>query len=171
MKSYLITILISSLLLVSCSQDIDSMTNEQKEIAMEKEMENNPPEYMDEEEIVKEKLAVSKMSGSLILKNGLFEDRAHPTRGEVQIVEGNEHNNLIFSEDFMSDKGPQLVVIVSEHENPQNSQDLHEGNYAELGKLKSVEGPQMYDLPEGNFNSVAVYCKPFKVLFGVASLS
>jgi hypothetical protein len=172
MKQLIPFILLLTLLLVSCAtQDIDNMIDEEKEIAMAKEMEKNPPVFLDEDEVIQEKIAVSEMSGSLILKSGQFVDKAHPTSGEVQIVQANGHNVLIFSEDFMSDKGPQLVVIASEHENPQNSQDLHTGNYVELGKLKTTSGPQMYNLPQGEFNSVAIYCKPFKVLFGVASLS
>ena len=70
--------------------------------------------------------------------------------------------------------GPALVVILSPHPNPSSSSDVHQTGYVELAKLKGNKGNQNYTLPDGvdpaSFGSVVIYCKPFKVVFSVASL-
>ena len=61
------------------------------------------------------------------------------------------------------------------HPNPEGGSDIHEGDYIDLGKIKGNIGNQNYPLPAGvdpsMFNSVVIYCKPFHVVFSVASLN
>ena len=78
-------------------------------------------------------------------------------------------------EDFEVTNGPDLRVLVSPHPNPRGSGDATAEGYVELGKLKGNIGSQNYRFPEGltpdAFQSVVIYCKPFRVVFSVASLS
>jgi len=104
--------------------------------------------------------------------SGTFDGRAHPGSGNVRIVQEGQKRVLIFEDDFRTDPGPQLHVFLSGTKDPKNSADLHAVGDADLGRLKSTSGAQMYTLPaELNFDikSVVVYCVPFKVIFGVAN--
>ncbi|QQG39172.1 MAG: DM13 domain-containing protein [Candidatus Woesearchaeota archaeon] len=153
-KGLIITLLVIFLLfLTSCSKNIEEMTDDQK---------------------AAEEQTASSLQSSTILKTGSFEGRAHPTSGEIKIVESNGEKFLVLPEDFQTDSGPLLHVILAEHQDPMSSSNLHEGQYIDLGVLKSTKGTQAYKITEGDlekFNTVVIYCKPFKVVFGVAKLS
>ena len=175
-KHILVIVFLSVLLLASCShqKSVDEMTDAEKEVAMQKEMERNPPEEMTSEERVVEQQKAAAMETANVLKSGDFTGKAHPTSGSVKLVEEGGKLMAIFSDDFKSDAGPRLHVFLTEHSNPQSSKDLHTGAYYDLGVLKSTKGTQIYDVPEGmadKFNTAVIYCKPFKVIFGTASLS
>jgi len=58
---------------------------------------------------------------------------------------------------------------------PANSGQVKTEGYVDLGKLKGNRGNQNYpilpDVDIGTFNSLVIYCKPFSVVFSVASLA
>jgi hypothetical protein len=184
-KIILIMVLVLVLLMSACTTNPDNMTPEQKEVAMQKEMEINPPKEMTEEERVferdiariAEEAVESTESGAIgeataaVTKQGEFETRVHRTSGGVKIIEKDGQKLLVIDESFKSDSGPELHVILSSAEDPKNSRELHQGDFLDLGKLKSTKGTQTYVIPkDGNYNSVTIYCQPFKVLFGLAKL-
>jgi hypothetical protein len=176
--SYLIILL---LILTSCQQrntlseeKIDSMTMEEKLAAIQDAVKENPPREITEEERSVEKEVMDFMGDGNVLKSGNFEGRAHPTSGLIKIIEKDGQTLVMLSDDFKSDAGPELHIILTEHENPRNSRELHAGEYADLGILKSTKGAQTYIVPKDKaekFNTATVYCKPFKVIFGAAALN
>ena len=70
---------------------------------------------------------------------------------------------------------PNLRVILSPNANPESSFEVLEAGFIEMSKLKGNIGNQSYPLPSGidmsPFNSVVIYCKPFRVVFAVAPLN
>lgn len=178
----LITIFL--IFLTSCSQqkdfrsmtadEIDAMSMEEKLKAIDEEVRKNPLREMTDEEKAAEKEVMEFMSDGSVLKSGSFQGKAHPTLGSVQITEKDGQVLVTLSEDFKSDAGPQLRVVLTENSNPKNSRELHTGDYVDLGALKSTKGTQSYSISKdkvGNLNSVVIYCKPFRVIFGLASLN
>ncbi|MDP6453535.1 MAG: DM13 domain-containing protein [SAR202 cluster bacterium] len=117
------------------------------------------------------------MAGAEVTRSGEFTDadRFHKGSGDGTIYTLSDGSTLLRLEDFRVTNGPDLRVILSPNPNPQNSSEVLEDGYIEVGKLKGNIGNQNYPLPAGidplTFNSVVIYCKPFKVVFSVASLS
>jgi len=70
--------------------------------------------------------------------------------------------------------GPELHVILAPHPNPESRGDVTAAGYVDLGKLKGNIGDQNYAIPENvdlpGVGSVVIYCKPFHVIFSVATL-
>jgi hypothetical protein len=109
-----------------------------------------------------------------VLKSGAFRgaDSFHTGMGAAKIYELSDGSRVLRFENFDVVNGPDLRVLLSENENPASSDEL--GKYTELAKLKGNKGNQNYELPDnydiGNAGSVVIYCKPFHVVFSVASL-
>lgn len=164
----------SFLLLAGCSRNIDSMTDAEKEAAIQDAMEKDPPKFMNDEQMGEEARMADFLNDGRIIKSGSFQGKAHPTTGSISIIEKNGENYVVLSDDFKSDAGPELHLFVEEHSNPGNSKDIHSGEYVDLGLLKSTSGAQTYKIDKekiGKINSATVYCKPFRVIFGLATIS
>jgi len=105
-----------------------------------------------------------------ILAQGEFRDAdsSHKGSGTVLVYDG-----LLRFEDFTVTNGPDLRVLLVKHPNPQSVNDIEAG-YVELAKLKGNIGNQNYDIPSDinwmDYSSVVIYCKPFRVIFSIASL-
>ena len=123
----------------------------------------------------KPSLKTSDTTSQLIAKAnpGQFVAVEHPTQGQVQIIEEDGAKYLEFDQNFQSDRGPDLKVILHRA----NSVDLkvEEGDYVSLGALQSVNGAQRYLIPEdvdlANYQSVAIWCEEFNATFGYAPLT
>jgi plastocyanin len=120
--------------------------------------------------------AVPAQVGPIKLKEGNFRDadRSHKGSGQATIYQGPDGSLVLRLENLDVTNGPDLRVILSPHSNPANQGDVKGSGYVELGKLKGNKGNQNYDIPR-NMNisavgSVVIYCKPFHVIFSVASL-
>ncbi|WP_281613555.1 DM13 domain-containing protein [Flammeovirga sp. SubArs3] len=91
---------------------------------------------------------------------GSFQGSAHPTSGDVKIV----NDTVIMSDNFKSDDGPDLYIYLA--------QDVNGNGFIDLGTLKSTSGVQEYSVPAGvdytKNKYVMVWCKKFNVLFGYA---
>ena len=117
------------------------------------------------------------MAESAVVKTGQFRDadRFHKGSGTASIYRLPDGSHVLRLESFSVTNGPALVVMLTSHRNPSSSADIHQPGYVELAKLKGNKGNQNYPLPDGvdpaTFNSVVIYCKPFKVVFSVAPLS
>ena len=70
--------------------------------------------------------------------------------------------------------GPALHVYLSRHEDPDSPGEVKDLGFVDLGDLKGNRGNQNYPIPSdvdiAGYNSVVIYCKPFNVVFSVASL-
>lgn len=115
-----------------------------------------------------------------ILKSGTFVSGEHPTQGAARIVEEGGQRFLEFGDDFRTDSGPDLTVILHRSADVIGSTTppayaIREGDYVVLAELQQVQGSQRYAIPASlnlnEFNSVAVWCRRFNATFGAAGLS
>lgn len=106
---------------------------------------------------------------------GEFRSLAHPTRGTAKIVTLADGSSIVRLENFETDNGPDLFVVLSEHDGTGDDDDAIADAGISLGRLKGNIGDQNYEIPAGTdlskFNSVLIWCKRFNTGFGVASLT
>ena len=104
---------------------------------------------------------------------GQFVAVEHPTEGQVQIIEEDGARYLEIGQDFQSDRGPDLKVIL--HQANAVNLKVEEGDYISLGALKATNGAQRYLIPEdvdlSQYKSVAIWCEEFNATFGYAPLA
>ena len=107
----------------------------------------------------------SKENSVVITKTGEFEGLAgHKAEGIANIIQTNDMTFLRF-ENFEVTNGPDLRVYITA------GGDVHQG--IQLEKLKGSRGDQNYLLENidlGVYDTVVIYCQPFGVYFGQASL-
>jgi len=109
------------------------------------------------------------------LASGNFDDadEFHQGSGSATIYLIEDGTRILRFEDFEVTNGPDLRVLLASGTNPATSEEL--GDYIELAGLKGNVGDQNYEIPEdvdlSLYSSVVIYCKPFHVVFSVASLS
>jgi hypothetical protein len=74
---------------------------------------------------------------------------------------------LTFGEDFKVTSGPDLFVYLSP-----NAPGESLGDFASLGKLKSISGPQSYNAPINfsEYKTVVIWCRAFNTTFSTAEL-
>ena len=110
------------------------------------------------------------------IKAGSFRDadRAHKGSGQAKIFRATDGSRLLRLENLDVTNGPDLRVILTPHPDPMSRGDVTAPGYVELGKLKGNKGNQNYVIPAdvdlAAQGSVVIYCKPFQVIFSVASL-
>ncbi len=110
-----------------------------------------------------------------VLSSGTFNeiDVVHRGEGSATIYELPDGSNVLRLEDFRVTNGPQLHVLLSPAADPRNSAEV--GDYVDLGELRGNVGNQNYDIPAdvdlSQYESVVIYCLPFRVVFSVATLS
>lgn len=112
----------------------------------------------------------------VVLKEGSFItiDPVHGAEGTATIYELPEGDRVLRFENFTSTNGPQLHVILSKDIPTTTFAGVGE-DMIDLGPLKGNIGNQNYDIPAdvdlSEYNSVVIYCVPFKVVFSSADLS
>lgn len=110
------------------------------------------------------------------LKVGDFRDADgfHRGSGQATIYRGPDGSYLLRLEEFKVTNGPDLRVVLSPNQDPGNPGEVTAPGHVELGKLKGNIGNQNYEIPSdvdiSSFQSVVIFCEPFKVIFSVASL-
>ena len=110
------------------------------------------------------------------LKTGSFRDadRFHKGEGQATIHVLEDGTRILRFEDFRVTNGPSLRVILATTADPSSSSEVLQGAYVDLGTLKGNVGNQNYPIPDDTdlsaINSIVIYCKPFKVVFSVATL-
>lgn len=110
----------------------------------------------------------------IALSTGTFRDvdSSHRGSGTATIYELEDGSRLLRFEDFEVTNGPDLRVILVPNGDPQDAEEI--AGYLELEPLKGNVGNQNYEIPAdvdlSQYGSVVIYCKPFHVLFAVASL-
>lgn len=113
--------------------------------------------------------AVALLSG-----NFMDADAFHRGSGLATIYRGPDGSYVLRLEDLDVTNGPDLHVILTPFANPEVPRDIKVSGYIDLGKLKGNRGNQNYPIPDdvdiNSYQSVVVYCKPFSVIFSVASL-
>lgn len=101
-------------------------------------------------------------------------DSFHMSSGTATIFQLPDGRFILRFENFEATNGPDLHVVLSEHPNPSNHDELG-ANYLDLGSLKGNIGNQNYEIPSGMdlsaYKSVVIYCQPFQVVFATATLN
>ena len=119
---------------------------------------------------------VEPESGVRAVKQGDFKDADsfHRGSGQAIIYTTPEGGHLLRLENLEVTNGPALHVVLSPHEDPTRSNEVLLEGYADLGDLKGNRGNQNYTIPAdvdlSVIKSVVIYCKPFAVVFSVATL-
>ena len=127
------------------------------------------------EEVVMAAAAAAEAEASKV-KVGNFKDADsfHRGSGQATIYATADGANLLRLENLDVTNGPALHVILSPHEDPDRSDEVKTEGYVDLGDLKGNRGNQNYPIPASVdvsvFKSVVIYCKPFAVVFSVATL-
>ena len=119
---------------------------------------------------------VSQMDPAVVsLRSGDFRDadNFHKGSGTATIYRSADGDHILRLEDFRVTNGPELHVLLVPNANPQGRSDVE--GYLGLGRLKGNMGNQNYPLPDGedgaSYGSVVIYCRPFQVIFSVATLN
>ncbi len=111
-----------------------------------------------------------------LLEGGFIDgDFLHYGDGTATVYDLGDGSRVLRFEDFEVTNGPDLRVLVTPDPNPFDHDALAEAGYTELGRLKGNIGNQNYDIPPevdtDSIGSVVIYCKPFAVIFSVATLN
>ena len=108
-----------------------------------------------------------------VQSSGAFIDAEHPTKGTASIITENGKKYIQFDNQFKSDNGPDLFVILHKDDKLPIT-GIKEADYTTIAALKSTNGAQKYEIPENvdvsNFKSVAIWCRKFNATFGYAVL-
>ncbi|MDP5339563.1 MAG: DM13 domain-containing protein [Nodularia sp. (in: cyanobacteria)] len=102
-----------------------------------------------------------------------FQAAEHPTQGKVSVITEAGKPYLEFDQNFKTDNGPDLFVILHRSATPPVS-GIQEKDYVSIAALQKINGTQRYALPDNvnlaDFKSVAIWCRQFNATFGYASL-
>lgn len=112
-----------------------------------------------------------------LLRQGNFSDAdvIHKGAGTASVYALTDGRHVVRFEDFRTTNGPALVVYLAKHPLPTSADDVTEGGFIKLGKLKGNVGNQNYDVPPeadiDDYHSVVIWCELFGVLFSPAPLA
>ena len=100
-----------------------------------------------------------------LIKSGALVGVGHTVSGKAAIYESTGKKTVLL-DPYSSQNGPDLKVYLSKDENA--------SSYINLGKLKSTDGKQSYEIPNNpdvsDYKYVLVWCEQFTVIFGKAEL-
>jgi Electron transfer DM13 len=123
---------------------------------------------------VTETASPTKSPAATVVKSGSFVKGEHATTGKARIVTENGKNFLELDQNFKTDKGPDLFVILHREAKLPVS-GIKEKDYVTLGALEKVSGAQRYAIPDNvkiaDFASAAIWCRQFNATFGYATFS
>lgn len=118
---------------------------------------------------------LNRTEATKVLAAGQFSgaDAAHQGRGKAELIDTGPEVIVRFS-DFEVTNGPDLYVWLIKDGGIGQSADVKASEWLDLGVLKGNIGDQNYSLPQGSdpseYETVAVWCKRFGVLFASAEL-
>ena len=102
-------------------------------------------------------------------------DAIHKGSGTATLYRLPDSSHVVRFEDFRTTNGPALVVYLAKHPSPASADDVIDGGFLNLGKLKGNVGNQNYPIPAGTdvseYGSVVIWCELFDVLFSPAGLA
>jgi len=98
-------------------------------------------------------------------------DPIHWGKGSVTVREG----SVFLEADFEVGPGPKYHVYLVPKGMIRTSGDLQNQQFVDLGRLRSFQGSQRYNIPSGTdlsrYQSVVIWCEQFSVLISPADLS
>jgi Electron transfer DM13 len=118
--------------------------------------------------------ATETASPATVVKSGSFVKAEHETTGTARIITENGQNFLELDQNFKTDNGPDLFVILHRKDKLPIT-GLKEKDYVTLSPLQKISGSQRYAIPESvkiaDFASAAIWCRRFNATFGYAAFS
>ncbi|HAV76815.1 MAG TPA: hypothetical protein DCX53_05605 [Anaerolineae bacterium] len=109
-----------------------------------------------------------------VLLQGSFYDIIHVGGGEALVYQLADGSRILRLQDFEVDNGPDLHVYLVPINPVPSSVGVEIPGSVDLGKLKGNLGDQNYvipaDLDLSQFQSVVIWCQPFRVPFIAAAL-
>ncbi len=109
------------------------------------------------------------------LRSGTFRPAEHPTQGKVTILREGDRRYLVLGDDFNTDAGPDLFVVLHRSDKLSATSKFAEGDYLSLAPLRQTSGGQRYAIPDAanleDYAAVAIWCRQFNATFGFAPLS
>ncbi|MGD1854598.1 MAG: DM13 domain-containing protein [Leptolyngbyaceae cyanobacterium] len=100
-----------------------------------------------------------------------FKTVSSNTAGGATIVEEDGKRYLEFDENFSTETGPDLFVLLHKEATPES---YSSDKFVNLGDLQSISGSQRYEIPEDidieDFASAVIWCREFNVTFGFAAI-
>jgi hypothetical protein len=107
---------------------------------------------------------------------GVLAAKAHPTSGRATIYQAPDGKSFLRLSDFTTSNGPDVHVVLLKSDEKALGGVAITGDLdkVELGSLKGNQGDQNYDLPTATdlnkYQTVAIYCERFHVIFGSSQL-
>jgi hypothetical protein len=133
---------------------------------------SQPPVNQPNQPAVVPGLEAASAGQTQAIKTGQFGrfDPVHYANGSANIYQTAD-GPVLKLEGFETSNGPDLFVYLAT-ESQIGSITAARGEQVSLGKLKQIEGDQVYSLPAdyGRYNSVVIWCRAFDVNFSVAPL-
>jgi hypothetical protein len=110
-----------------------------------------------------------------VLLQGSFYDIIHVGGGQALVYQLADGSRVLRLQDFEVDNGPDLHVYLVPIDPVPSSVGTEIPGSVDLGKLKGNIGDQNYEIPAdldlSQFQSVVIWCQPFRVPFTAAPLT
>jgi hypothetical protein len=110
-----------------------------------------------------------------VLLEGSFYDIIHVGGGQAVVYQLDDGSRILRLQDFEVDNGPDLHVYLVPVTPVPSSIGTEIPGSVDLGKLKGNIGDQNYEIPAdldlSQFQSVVIWCQPFRVPFIAAALT
>lgn len=155
------------------SETISRMTLEEREVAIQSYLAQNPPKSLTQEELEQEALRMRQIvEGGQVKRIARIFEGTHNSQGEFRLVENEGKLYLAFSEFFSMDPGPFLTIEISDQLEPQSTEALQKGVHFVVAPLRSPVGGQVYELPVFDLTrmtSVVIHSPPFQTIYTVAN--
>lgn len=121
-----------------------------------------------------EEMPADAMASATLLARGEFYAIEHEGEGTASIYRLADGSLILRFEDFYVLNGPDLHVYLTSANPVPSAVGVDLPDWLDLGPLKGNSGAQNYDLPAdfdfNRFESVVIWCVPFKVPFSGAAL-
>lgn len=179
MKILLTTLLLSIVLLwVSCTQTKTPSLEQKGEVLSE----DAAAKYKAEQDIAK--VAENELQANLedkelpTLASGNFVGIApgHNAEGGVTLKDNGDSVIIELDADFVSDKGPDLYVILTEEQTLTGADpvQLDISKVTKIAPLVNLKWKQVYQISKAEYEAknyaVGIWCNEFNVVFGAAKL-
>jgi hypothetical protein len=110
----------------------------------------------------------------VVVAQGEFQSLEHSTSGRALILQLADGSRYLRLEDLNTSNGPDLRVWITDQPASSDWHVWDDGAYVDLGALKGNIGDQNYLIPAdvdlGTYRTAVIWCRRFKVGFGVAPL-
>ena len=123
---------------------------------------------------------VADRASKTLLATGMFihanpSDPIHYGSGNVEILKGADKSSFVhLKPDFKVGPGPRFHVYLADRADIKSNDEFEAATVTDLGRLRSFEGSQVYEIPESTdlspVKSVVIWCKEFGALITPATL-